>query len=666
MAEDLCSERPRKRPRHLLPTTTPTVMHDRPSYREDFQTAIVCALPLEYDAVSLLFDEFWDRDGEQYGRASGDTNHYRTGRIGKHDVVLALLPNMGKAAAAGAAASFRSTYPNVKITLLVGICGGAPNAGTTELLLGDVVISKMILQHDLGRQYHERFIPKDTDDNRLGRPTKDIRGLIAILETDSGKECVRQSAAGHLIRLQETAVRKQCSHDYRYPGSTEDELFASTYQHKHREPRSCTCYNEKIPTYCAEAAQTTCAQLGCDKGQLVRRERLERKRNLEPEMAQSPEIFVGRIASGDAVMKSSEHRDQIAKLYNVIAFEMEGAGIWDEMPCIIIKGICDYADSHKSKVWQPFAAATAAAVTKAILERYTPTDKRPSATRNNGEKEIRDYLKDLYKTDPRHDKTRIEQAKGRLLVDSYRWVLDNDDFRRWRDDRKTKLLWITGDPGKGKTMLVCGIIDELTSKSYSNLLSFFFCQATDRSINNATAVLRGLVYLLVDQQPSLIPHVQKKYDAAVNPLFRNENAWVALSEIFTDILEDPGLPFTYLVIDALDECVEGLNLLLDLVVQTSSVYSDIKWIVSSRNWPSIGKHLGTTAQKARLSLELNEGSVSTAVTTYIRFKVEELAKRNEYHNMTRDAVKHYLSINAHGTFLWVALLSSRLYIGLSR
>ena len=102
-------------------------------------------MPLEYDTISLLFDESWDEDGKQYGRASRDTNHYTTGRIRKHNVVLVLLPNMGKAAAAGAAASFRSSYPSLRLVLLVGICGGVPSLGMDELLLGDVVISKIIL-----------------------------------------------------------------------------------------------------------------------------------------------------------------------------------------------------------------------------------------------------------------------------------------------------------------------------------------------------------------------------------------------------------------------------------------------------------------------------------------------------------------------------------------
>ncbi|KAK4250244.1 NACHT nucleoside triphosphatase [Corynascus novoguineensis] len=273
---------------------------------------------------------------------------------------------------------------------------------------------------------------------------------------------------------------------------------------------------------------------------------------------------------------------------------------------------------------------------------------------------LQNHLQDLRTTDPRQDKKRIEQTKGGLLANSYRWVLKDTNFQRWRDDEQSRLLWIKGEPGKGKTMLLCGLIDELGSTPDSGLLSFFFCQATDANINNATAVLRGLIYLLVDQRPSLITHVQKKYDSAGNPLFRSVNAWVALSEIFSDILNDPSLPPTRLVIDALDECIEGLNQLLQLVVQTSSEYSGVKWIVSSRNWPSIEKYLDSAPRKVRLSLELNEKSVSTAVTIYVRFKVEELAKRNWYSNDTRDAVERYLSTNAHGTFLWVALVCQEL------
>lgn len=345
----------------------------QPRHREDFQVAIICALALEYDAVSLLFDQFWDEDDEPYGRAQGDTNIYTTGRIGNHNVVLALLPNMGTASGAGSAASFRSSYSGMKIAFLVGICGGVPGAGQDEVLLGDVVISKTVMQYNLGRQYPNAFVTKDTVSDNLGRPNKAVRTLIASFETERGRRRLRQKAGQYLKDLQHSATEEGHRHNYQYPGAAEDKLFAATYRHKHWGLQKCNCSKE-TDDFCDEAARTFCADLHCDEEQLVARKRLEVKMTKDPDGAQCPEIFIGCVASGDTVMKSGEHRDQIAKQRDIIAFEMEGAGVWDEVPCIIVKGVCDYADSHKNKIWQPFAAATAASVLKAMLERYPLTD----------------------------------------------------------------------------------------------------------------------------------------------------------------------------------------------------------------------------------------------------------------------------------------------------
>ncbi|KAK3348796.1 beta transducin-like protein HET-E2C [Lasiosphaeria hispida] len=265
-------------------------------------------------------------------------------------------------------------------------------------------------------------------------------------------------------------------------------------------------------------------------------------------------------------------------------------------------------------------------------------------------------LADLRVTDPRHDKKRIEMAKGGLLRDSYRWVLSNVQFQQWQADEDNRLLCIFGDPGKGKTMLLCGIIDELRMSAPSCLLSFFFCQATDSRINNATAVLRSLIYLLVSQQPALISHVRQQYDLAGRRVFEDTNAWVVLWEIFTAMLQDPVLRMTYLIIDALDECMTDLPRLLDLVAQMSCVSSRVKWIVSSRNWPQIEEQLAMVAQNARLSLELNAESVATAVNTYIDHKVRHLSDLKQYDHKIDTIVRDYLSSNANGTFLWVALV----------
>lgn len=267
-------------------------------------------------------------------------------------------------------------------------------------------------------------------------------------------------------------------------------------------------------------------------------------------------------------------------------------------------------------------------------------------------------------TDPRLDKKRIEQTKGGLLPDSYRWILDNDDFRRWRNDLDTNLLWIKGDPGKGKTMLLCGIVDELESTTahdrHNSHLAYFFCQAADSRLNNATAVLRGLVYLLVEKQRALLPHVRKKYDHAGIQLFEDRNAWVALSEILANILRDSILHTTCLIIDALDECEADSLKLLDFIVRNSSVSSRVKWIVSSRNWLDIEEQLKLVRQGVGLSLELNAKSVSVAVKTYIEQSVRQLVELKKYDRNTEDAVRNHLTSNAHNTFLWVALVCERL------
>ncbi|KAI1360373.1 purine and uridine phosphorylase [Xylaria arbuscula] len=351
----------------------------RPTRRGDFRIALICALPLEYDAVALQFDEFWDEDGEEYGRAPGDTNSYTTGRIGNHNVVLTVLPNMGKTAAAGAAANFRCSYPRLQLAFLVGICGGVPIVGSHEAVLGDVIISKNVIQFDFGRQFPNKFVTKNTLEDKLSRANKDIRALIASFETELGRERLRGKAGEYLSKLQVVATRKRRRNAYKYLGVAEDKLFYATYQHEHRAPQLCNVCQGQTENHCEEAARASCADLRCDEGQLLSRDVLEVKLGLSPEEMQCPEIFIGRIASGDTVVKSGEHRDQLAEQYNVIAFEMEGAGAWDEVPCIVIKGICDYADSHKNKKWQPFAAATASSVMKAVLGRYSTTDRPTSA-----------------------------------------------------------------------------------------------------------------------------------------------------------------------------------------------------------------------------------------------------------------------------------------------
>ncbi|CAG7565949.1 unnamed protein product [Fusarium equiseti] len=261
-------------------------------------------------------------------------------------------------------------------------------------------------------------------------------------------------------------------------------------------------------------------------------------------------------------------------------------------------------------------------------------------------------------TDPRHDKKRIED--GNLLRDSYKWILDNEEFITWRDDSNGgRPLWIKGDPGKGKTMLLCGIINELQpytklSDSESHIsLSYFFCQATISGLDNCTAVLKGLIYLLIAQQPCLVSYI---LDTQL-PSSTHWNSRDAVEGIFDRIIADHCLQDTYMVVDALDECVDGLRYLLKLILNTRS---RIKWIVSSRNRFDIDTFLGQTPANLHLSLELHEDCISQAVISYIDSRVDTLAARMRLKPELNQVVRQYLSEHARGTFLWVALVCKEL------
>ncbi|KAF4451680.1 hypothetical protein F53441_5359 [Fusarium austroafricanum] len=339
-----------------------------PTDRSSFRIAIVCALPREADAVTLLFDQFWDETDDPFGRADGDTNScIITGRIGKHNVVLAILPGMGTNNAAAATAHLRTSYVGLRLALLVGVCGGLPRIDDMDAYLGDVVVSKSVVQYDYGRLFPGYFSVKDTIKDSLGSANKDIRSLLAVFETEFMMRRLKMDTEKHLKQLQENAKKERRKAKYQYPGSEKDQLYPPNYWHIHRNSCS-TCSNGE---FCESVSKLSCIEAGCKPSDLVRRERSE---DIPEGSNFYPEIFMGRIGSSNTVMRSGKDRDDMASTHNLIAFEMEGAGAWDEIPCIIIKGICDYADSHKNKSWQDFAAATAASVAKAILGRYSVVD----------------------------------------------------------------------------------------------------------------------------------------------------------------------------------------------------------------------------------------------------------------------------------------------------
>ncbi|KAL2168671.1 hypothetical protein VTG60DRAFT_6954 [Thermothelomyces hinnuleus] len=227
----------------------------RPAKRADFEIAVICALTLEADAVDALLDHHWDDDdAPPYGKADDDPNAYTV-----HAATMAV--------------NCRKSFPNVKLALVVGICGAVPFYGpdNAEIILGDVIISDGVIQYDFGRRLPERFVRKDTLLDALGRPSTEVRALLAKLKGRHGRKKLRETVARYM-----DVLRAEPDLAASYPGTTQDRLFEATYRH----------VDDKM----------LCKECGCS-GKLVPHKRLGGE-GIPPQ----PVIHFGLIASGDAVI----------------------------------------------------------------------------------------------------------------------------------------------------------------------------------------------------------------------------------------------------------------------------------------------------------------------------------------------------------------------------
>ncbi|KAK3650355.1 hypothetical protein LTR56_006331 [Elasticomyces elasticus] len=297
--------------------------------RGSYMVGIICALDVEKAAIDALLDE------EHGGVApvKNDNNNYSFGRIGQHDVVIACLPAgvMGKASAATVANDMMRSFP-IKVGFMVGIGGGVPN-DTKDVRLGDVVVSEPtgmhggVVQWDFGKREKEGFQRKYT----LNKPPLPLLSAVSALKSNR-----RRLGSGVHLHFQEMISKfPPMQEEYSSPGQEHDILFEAGYPHE---------------------SGNTCVD--CNRSR-----RIQRPQRKDDE----PRTHYGNIASGDQVVKDGPFRDHIAQQEGIICFEMEAAGLMDNFPCVVIRGICDYADSHKNKRWQPYAAFTAACYCKELL-----------------------------------------------------------------------------------------------------------------------------------------------------------------------------------------------------------------------------------------------------------------------------------------------------------
>lgn len=269
---------------------------------------------------------------------------------------------------------------------------------------------------------------------------------------------------------------------------------------------------------------------------------------------------------------------------------------------------------------------------------------------------------DLRLTDPRLDMIRLLDTKGDVMVKSCSWALKTPEFASWNSSHQHNLLWINGGPGKGKTMLTMGLIEMLVPQAKAGpspqAVAYFFCQRTDARLRSGASVLRGLLYRVVMECPTIVKRIQGRWDAAGRALFEDVNSFYALSEIIHEIAQDSSLPGITFIIDALDECEDELPQLLDLIVSTTAS-SRVKWLVSSRTHPEIESRL-KQAKGSSLDVEINAKQIASAVDNYIEEKTAALARAKKYdENLYLTVLKH-MKTRAEGSFLWISHLCDTL------
>lgn len=301
---------------------------------EAYTIGIICALPIELAAAVRMLD----KEHPRLSQDLGDDNSYRFGHIGDHNVVIGCLAagRTGLVSAASVALKMKSSFRCVRFGLMVGIGGGVPSE-EHDIRLGDVVVSKPSGQHGGVVQYDLGKTRPNGDFERTGSLSPPPDALLTTL-TDilAAQEMDEFNIAAHLSQLAQRLPA------YGFPAKLTDELYPPNHLHVGGK----TCHD-------------------CGKENSVQRE--ERPDNI-------PAVHYGTIASGNRVMKDAVERDAISQaLGGVLCFEMEAAGLMNNFPCLVVRGISDYSDSHKNDGWQRYAAATAAAFTKELLNHLAPT-----------------------------------------------------------------------------------------------------------------------------------------------------------------------------------------------------------------------------------------------------------------------------------------------------
>ncbi|KOS47943.1 hypothetical protein ACN38_g1059 [Penicillium nordicum] len=604
---------------------------------DDYTVAWICALPLEMAAAKLMLE----RVHAALYQPQTDHNAYTLGSVSGHHVVIACLPTgvYGITSAAIVLGQMLQTFPSLEFGLMVGIGGGVPSR-KTDIRLGDVVVSTPtsastfggVIQYDYGKTLHDGSFQQT---GSLNKPPRHLLTAISQMRSDDFlSDTLIEKTISDILEKHEK-VQDQFSRP------ENDWLFKPSYNHLRSEDTDCSA---------------------CDHTQLHVR---------NPRDSKKPIIHHGLIASGNQVMKDPKTRDALAQGRDILCFEMEAAGLMDQLPCLVIRGICDYCDSHKSKQWQGYAALTAAAYTKRLLgvlpeyDDASGSGKGPAyhiAPSPNDLERIKGILQPSV-----HPLDTYQNIAKRRVPGTGDWVRNELLFQTWVETDDTPLLWVSGSPGCGKSFIaenVISYVQELfpqrANRRNQTSVGYFFFKHIDPETRNFHRALRDIAFQIYQNDPSYRDYIHAHCHSS-DDIKSIQAAWrVLFMNYYLNPLEEVG-GNVIIVLDGVDEAFEEdrrefLSLVVDIVHHP--IKSRIKAVLLGR--PEIYDDLVEALDLPISTIHVNADKNIEDITTYVRKGIRKSRSISRVPKLQRLSIEKDLIDKAQGMFLWADLMLTEL------
>ncbi|GIJ81640.1 hypothetical protein Asppvi_000139 [Aspergillus pseudoviridinutans] len=617
----------------------------RSFHHENYRIAWLCALPVEMAAAEAMLDE----RHPDLPTKPNDNNTYILGRIHAHNVVIACLPSgvYGTTSAATLAAEIRFTFGAIQFGLMVGVGGGV--WGDVDVRLGDVVVSKPtrefggVIQYDCGKAIEGGCW------ERTGMLNKPPTVLLTAISRLQAAHMLRPSQVSDIVS-QTLTKNPTMVGTFGYPAEREDTSC---------QPKSNRYIGREGASDNSTEQSPTMSPKGCA-------------------------VHYGLIASGNKVIKDGKLRDKLAREHGILCFEMEAAGLMDNFPCLVIRGISDYADSHKTKKWQGYASLTAAAYTKELLgvihtQQVVESPMITSAGESHTDRapfhrKLRSYMDWVVRSEPSFNETLLERITSydhekvhqrvsrKRLVGTTQWFMNHPDFQAWFSGKEYPCLWCSGKIGSGKSIIASAVIEEarLRSSKLNSPTIFFYCdeqRASEQGLLILSSFIKQLCeYLIRTSQPfpEKIKKILHRYFGREREAPDIEDSQDILSQLFYAV------PNTTYIVDGLDALDQTdakylLSCLRSLFFNSSQPLMGSQILFFSRD------HLAGNMDIAMFMPDICRISTSENVVHDIRVYIEEsIADKMVYKRLTEDntllsEMKHTLLKESSGMFLWVYL-----------